>query len=521
MHTSISHLFFSSKRYKKQANLIHFTYSNLSQDRVKFHKLYLFNDYCFQFNCIDVLAVPEECQLNATYDFIIIGGGVVGCMIARFLSRYQASILLVEKEPDVGMGASSANSAIVHAGYDPLPGTLKAKLNVRANPMWDNLAGELNLPFERRGDYVVSIGQEELPGLEKLLDQGRQNGVPGMHFISAEEMRRREPEINPQVSGALWAPTGGICDPFAATVAAAENAVQNGLTILLDTAFEDFIIKSGRIVGIRTNRGTFGCRWAINAAGLYSDEVMHCAGVRPEFRITPRRGEYCVLDRAEITINNVLFPTPSKAGKGILVTTTLHGNTIVGPNANSVPDKRDRAVTSTGLTDIIDGGHKLVPSLNMRYIIATFAGLRATGNARCETPGIDYVSDFVIEIPQTIRGLVNLGGIESPGLTSAPGIALYVIELLKDAGEKLVERRDWQPIRPHRPRFRDLTHAEQARLIAEDARYGRVICRCEMITEGEILAEIHAPIPATTYDAIKRRTWLGTGRCLGGFDLPR
>ena len=459
--------------------------------------------------------------MNQFYDFIIIGGGVVGCMLARFLSRYQGSILLIEKEPDIGMGASSANSAIVHAGYDPLPGTLKARLNVRANAMWDNLAGELNIPFERRGDYVVAVGPEECAELDTLLERGRQNGVPGMHFISPEEMRHREPEITPQVSGALWAPTGGICDPFAATVAAAENAVQNGATFLLETAFEDFLIANGRIVGVKTNRGDFGCRWAINAAGLYADEVMHRAGVRPEFCITPRRGEYCVLDRAEITINNVLFPTPSKAGKGILVTTTMHGNTIVGPNANLIQDKGDRSVTGAGLAEIINGGHKLVPSLDMRHVIATFAGVRATGNARCETPGVDYTGDFVIEIPQTTGGFVNLGGIESPGLTAAPAIALYVIELLRDAGEKLVEKPGWQPIRPPRPRFRDLSHAEQARLIAEDPRYGRVICRCEMVTEGEILAEIHAPVPATTYDAIKRRTWLGTGRCLGGFDLPR
>jgi glycerol-3-phosphate dehydrogenase len=236
--------------------------------------------------------------MNQFYDFIIIGGGVVGCMLARFLSRYQGSILLIEKEPDIGMGASSANSAIVHAGYDPLPGTLKARLNVRANAMWDNLAGELNIPFERRDDYVVAVGPEECAELDTLLERGRQNGVPGMHFISPEEMRHREPEITPQVSGALWAPTGGICDPFAATVAAAENAVQNGATYPLETAFEDFLIANGRIVGMKTNRGDFGCRWAINAAGLYADEVMHRAGVRPEFCITPRRGEYCVLDRA-------------------------------------------------------------------------------------------------------------------------------------------------------------------------------------------------------------------------------
>jgi glycerol-3-phosphate dehydrogenase len=455
------------------------------------------------------------------YDFVIVGAGVVGSMLARALSRYQANILLIEKDVDVGMGASSANSAIVHAGYDPLPGTLKAKLNVQANPMWDNLAGELNFPFERRGDYVVAVGPEEIPGLEMLIEQGRLNGVPGIHFISADEMRKREPEITPQVSAALWAPTGGLCDPFAVTVAAAENAVQNGVKVMLDTGFEDFVWEKQRIIGVNTNRGIFHSRWVINAAGLYSDDVMHRAGVRPEFRITPRRGEYCILDRAEIMIHNVLFPVPTQAGKGILVTASLHGNTLVGPNARAVTSKEDRAVTSEGIDELCQGAHKLVPGLNMRYIIASFAGLRSTGNGPCADPSIHYNSDFVIEIPVGVQGLVNLGGIESPGLTSAPAIAQYVIGLLKDAGEKLVEKTGWQPIRPPRPRFRDMTHTDQARLIANDPRFGRVICRCEMVTEGEITAEIHAPIPATTYDAIKRRTWLGTGRCLGGFDLPR
>ena len=349
--------------------------------------------------------------MTAVYDFVIIGGGVVGSMLARTLSRYKAQILLIEREVDVGMGASSANSAIVHAGYDPLPGTLKAKLNVQANPMWDNLAGELNFPFERRGDYVVAVGPEERPGLEMLLEQGRRNGVPGIHFISADEMRKREPEINSQVSGALWAPTGGLCDPFAVTVAAAENAVQNGVKVLLDTSFKDFIWEDQRIAGVITNRGSFRSRWVINAAGLYSDDVMHCAGVRPEFSITPRRGEYCILDQAEITIHNVLFPVPTQAGKGILVTASLHGNTLVGPNAHAVSSKEDRSVTSQGIDELCSGAHKLVPGLNMRYIIASFAGLRATGNGPCANPDVQYNSDFVIEIPEGIEGLVNLGGI--------------------------------------------------------------------------------------------------------------
>lgn len=465
--------------------------------------------------------VTMKDRMKDQVDIIIIGGGVVGCMIARALSRYSVRILLIEKETDIGMGASSANTAIVHAGYDPVPDSLKAKMNVAANPMWDNLAGELNFPFERRGDYVVAIGPFELLKLDRLIEQGRRNGVPGMHLISGEEMRHREPNINPQVSGALWAPTGGLCDPFGVTVAAAENAVQNGAKVLTSTAFEDFILDGERVVGVKTNRGDFGCRWVVNAAGLYADEVMHRAGVRPEFKITPRRGEYMVLDKAEITINNVLFPVPSEVSKGILVTATLHGNPLCGPTANDIADKEDRATTGEGLEEIRQGALKMIPALNLRHLIAMFSGLRANGNAPCETPGVNYQHDFIIEIPAAPKGLVNLGGIESPGLTSSPAIAQRVVELLKDAGEVLREKPDWDPIRPPRPRFGILSREEQAMLIASDPRYARIICRCELVTEGEIVAEINAPIPARTYDAIKRRTWLGTGRCLGGFDMPR
>ncbi len=459
--------------------------------------------------------------MKQNYDVIIIGAGVVGAMTARFLSRYQLDILLIDKDADVGMGASSANSAIVHAGYDPLPGTLKALLNVQANAMWDSLAGELGIPFDRRGDYVVAVGTEELPAMDQLEQQGIKNGVPGIHVISADEMKHREPNINPKTSAALWAPTGGICDPFMATVAASENAVQNGADVLLETAFEDFIFEGTRVTGIKTNRGEFGCRWVVNAAGLYSDAVMHKAGVRPEFTITPRRGEYLILDRADLTINNVLFPVPTSAGKGILVTATLHGNTIVGPNAQVIADKEDHSVTREGMAELAAGATKLIPGLNLRSAIAVFAGLRAYGNAPCQTPGVKYDNDFIVEVPDRVQGLVNLGGIESPGLTAAPAIALRVIDLMKDAGEKFTERKGWCPIRPARPHLRDLSTAEQMQLIRNNPTYGRIVCRCENVSEGEILAEIHAPLPARTYDAIKRRTWLGTGRCLGGFDMPR
>ncbi len=459
--------------------------------------------------------------MSRSYDVIIIGGGVVGCLTARELARYSLSILLIEKETDIGSWTSAANTALIHPGYDPVPGSLKAQFNVAANPMWDDLAGELQFSFERGGDYVIAIGKEELPALDRLVEQGKLNGVPGLEVISGEEMLRREPMLNPQVSGALWASTGGMCDPFGVTVAAAENAVQNGVTLMTETAFTGFILDGGRVRGVHTSQGDFDCRWVVNAAGLFSDEVMHAAGVRPEFSITPRRGEYYILDRADVKINSVYFPVPTADSKGILVTTTVHGNTIVGPTANDIEEKTDRANTTEGMRELLDGAKKLVPSIEIKHIIAVFAGLRAAGNAACQTPGVNYAHDFIVEIPNNVQGFVNLGGIESPGLTSAPAIAQRVVELMKDAGEKMIKRADFNPIRPARPVFRHLNHSERQALITRDARYGRVVCRCENVTEGEIVAEIHSVVPARTYDALKRRTWLGTGRCQGGFDLPR
>ncbi|MBW6466957.1 MAG: NAD(P)/FAD-dependent oxidoreductase [Brevefilum sp.] len=459
--------------------------------------------------------------MQEEYDFIVIGGGVVGCIIARSISRYEGRVLLIDKEADLCMGTTAANTAIVHAGYDPLPNTLKARMNVKGNAMWDQLAGELDFAFERRGDFVVAVGEDELPALDVLLTQAKKNGVPGCLILSGPEVRRREKNITPETSGALWASTGGICDPFAVTIAAAENAVMNGAVVKLNTEFQDFIMEGNRIIGIKTNRGEFLSRWVINAAGLFSDVVMHKAGVRPEFKIKPRKGEYFVFDRADVQIDNVLFPVPSDKGKGVLVTTTVHGNTILGPNAEIIDDKEDTSTTIAGMDEIWAGARKLIPSLDRKHVIATFAGLRPMGNAPCKVPGVDYNADYIIEIPDEVQGFVNLGGIESPGLASSPAIAQEVIDLLKDAGEELREKKDWDPIRPSRPRFRDMSQKDRKLLVEMDPSYGRIICRCEDVTEGEIVAEIHAPVPATTYDAIKRRTWLGTGRCQGGFDSPR
>ena len=464
-----------------------------------------------------------EVYMTKDYDVIIIGGGVVGCMVARYLSRYKLDILLIEKESDIGMGTSSANSAVMHAGYDALPGTLKAKTNAISAPLWDNISKDLEFGFDRCGDYVVAVTEEQVDTLQTLKQQGHQNGVAEIEIISALELQQREPLISKDALAALWVPSGGILDTFAVTIAAAENAVLNGVTILLNTPFQEFLWEGKRVVGVKTPSAEYKARWVINAAGLYADDVMHKAGVRPEFYIRPRRGEYVILDTADFNLTQkaVLFPTPTDKGKGIVVASSVHGNSIIGPNSNFVDSKLDKTFTQAGFNEIWEGAAKLIPSINRRNIIALFAGLRAHGNAVCQTPGVNYTGDFVIEIPSNVEGFVNLGGIESPGLSASPGIALMVIDLLMQAGEPLEEKGHWNPKRPARPVFRHLPKSEQAALIAKDPSYGRIICRCENVTEGEILAEIHAPIPAITYDAIKRRTWTGTGRCQGGFDMPR
>ena len=455
---------------------------------------------------------------DRSFDIIIIGAGITGAFIARTLSRYHFSILLIEREADVGMGSSGANSAILHAGYDPRENSMKAAMNVRGNELWNNAAVELGVPMLRVGSFVAAVGSSEVPDLEKLYRRGLANGVKGLRLLNRDEALEKihtgKIPFNPAISGALWAPTAGIIDPFAAVLAACENAVDNGVTLLTGTAFQEFVITGQKIAGIKTSRGEFSCRWAINCAGLNCDEVMHKAGVRPDYRIKPRKGSYFVFDSSKIAIGHVLFQVPTEKGKGILVTTTVHGNMMIGPNAEPAENKEDASSSRESQDAIISGARKIVPELKTTDIIAEFTGIRATGN-ESDHP------DFIIEIPQEIQGLVNLGGIESPGLASAPAIAERVRDLLKDAGETLEEKREYNPVRIPRPRFKHLNHEERAWLVKNRPEYGRIVCRCEEVTEGELLAELRSSVPPRTYDGLKRRTWLGTGRCQGAFDIPR
>jgi glycerol-3-phosphate dehydrogenase len=445
-----------------------------------------------------------------SYDVIIIGAGVVGSLCARELARYRLDILLLDKCSDVGEGTTKANTAIVHAGYDAKPGSLKARFNVAGNALYDEVCGELDVDFDRCGTYVVGLADGDEATLRDLQARGVGNGIPGLEIISSAEMRRREPALTADVTGALFAATGGIVDPFQLCYAAAENAVTNGVELQLDTEVTGLLRDDGRISGVCTNRGDFHGRRVVIAAGLWADDLMHAAGL-DGFQIKPRKGEYFVMDKAAGgTVRNVLFPCPTTVSKGILVTRTIHGNVMLGPNACEVDDKYDLATTAPGLNEVMEGALKLVPGLDSRQVIRTFAGLRAGGST----------GDFHIDMPSEAPGLVVLAGIESPGLTAAPAIARHVVELLRESGLPLPENPAYDPIRHGIPRFAELGHAEREALIGKDPRWGRIVCRCEMVSEAEIVAACHAPVPARTYDALKRRVRVGAGRCQGGFDQP-
>ncbi|MBC7264574.1 MAG: NAD(P)/FAD-dependent oxidoreductase [Chloroflexi bacterium] len=448
--------------------------------------------------------------MSEVYDVAVVGAGVVGCLIARALSRYQLKILLLDKEADVCCGASKANTAIVHAGYDPKPGTQKAILNVGGNAMYDQLCTELGVHFLRCGTYVVAFSDDDVQTLDDLLKRGQRNGVPGLRIISREEMIRAEPHINPEVRAALYTPSGGIVDPFGLTIAAAENAVANGVEVRLETEVTGLLRHEGRVKGVVAGTQSFRSHFVVNAAGVYADEIMRMAGL-DGFTIRPRRGEYFVFDREMSPVRSVLFPCPTPVSKGIVVTTTTHGNTMVGPNAQDIESKEDTRVTAEGLDEVLHGAQRLVPSLDPRAVIRVFAGLRAVGST----------GDFLIEAAREAPGLINVAGIESPGLSAAPAIAERVVEILREEGLALYPKSDYNPIRVPPPDFSELSHRERAALIATDPRYGRIVCRCETVTEGEIVAAIHGLVPARNYDAIKRRTRCGSGRCQGGFDTPR
>lgn len=449
--------------------------------------------------------------ITAKADVVIVGGGIVGTAIARELSRYQLDVVLVEKEPDVAMGTSKANSGILHAGFDANPGTLKALTNVRGNKLYREIYQDLGIDIKFIGSLVVATSEDEMVTLYELLERGRKNGVPGLEILDKQTVLEREPNLSPKVLGALWAPTGGVMCPFGATIAFADNAVRNGVKIYTECPAEEIVAENGQVIGVKTAKGFIAAKYVINAAGLYADDISRSAGDN-SFNIKPRKGEYILFDKTVADlVNTVVFPTPSKVSKGILVSPTVHGNLFIGPNAVDIEDKDDLATSPEGLKEIIAGACKTVPNLPLNASITQFAGLRAASNS----------GDFVIKASEIVKGLIQAAGIQSPGLTAAPAIAEMVVGILKDQGLALTEKTDFEPKNAPKVKFHELTNEERAEVIAKNPLYGRIICRCESVTEGEIVDAIHAPCGAKTVDGVKRRTRAGMGRCQGGFCGPR
>lgn len=444
------------------------------------------------------------------YDVAVIGAGIIGCSIARVLSRYRLDTVLVEKEPDVADCTTKANSAIVHAGYDAKPGTLKARFNALGNPMYDRLCEELDVPFKRIGSLVLAFSEDDMQTIRKLYEQGIANGISGMEIWDGNKVLEAEPRINKDVMGALYAATCGVVGPWELAIAQAENAAENGVEVLLDNEVRN-IEKLAEGYRLYTDQRVIDARYVINCAGLHADRINDMVSDE-SFSISPRRGEYNIFDKSVGDIvKTVVFPCPSKLGKGILVSPTVHGNLLIGPNAEDLPDKEAFGTSSEGLRFIWEGAEKSVPHLPYNAIITGFSGLRA----RCER------DDFMIEEAAGAKGFINVAGIESPGLTSAPAIAEYVAGMLAGIDGGFEEKDDYVAERRRLARFSELNAEERQALIDKDPRYGRVICRCETVTEGEIVDAIHRKVGARTVDGVKRRVRPGSGRCQGGFCSPR
>lgn len=439
------------------------------------------------------------------YDVAVIGAGVTGSMTARELSRYNIKVALIDRCNDVAMGTTKANSAIVHAGFDAVPGTLKAELNVRGTALMPEVCKTLHVPFKPIGSYVIAFCEEEMKTLEELLERGKKNGVPGLEIIDAAKLHESEPNVNPDAVGALFAPTAGIVCPYELTIAAAENAVTNGAEFIrnFDVRKIDW---DGEIFDISDGETSVKAKYIVNAAGVYCDSVAAMIGDN-SLSVIPRKGEYMLCDKSVGKVaNHVLFQCPNPMGKGVLVTPTVDGNLLLGPTAIDIEDKENTDTTSEALDDVLARVRKTVPSITTREVITSFAGLRA--HLECD--------DFIIGKSEKNDRFINAAGIESPGLSSAPAIALYITDIIVvDTGAE--EKSDFNPVREEPVRFRHMSNEERKALIEKNPAYGRIICRCETITEGEILDAIRAPAGARDVDGVKRRTRAGMGRCQGGF----
>ena len=441
------------------------------------------------------------------YDVVIIGAGVVGGMIARTLSAYTLKICILEKENDVAMGATKANSAIVHAGFDAKPGTLKARLNREGACMMPKIAEELGVKYKNNGSLVIGFNEEDRKTIEALLKRGAENGVEGLKILEKEEARKLEPNISENVTCALYAPTGAIICPYALCIAAVGNAMDNGAELKTNFAVSAIAYSEGRYF-ISSEKETVEAKVVINAAGVHADEIAKMAG-DASFSIMPRKGEYILLDKdCGDLVTSTIFRTPSEKGKGILVSPTVDGNLLIGPTAEDGEDKEDKATTSEGLSKIIKEANENIKGVPEGKSITSFSGLRAVGST----------GDFIINSPR--EGFINAAAIESPGLSASPAIARMVLDMLFSMGVALTEKEAYSPRRKPMHCFREASIEEKNKIIKKDKAYGKIVCRCEGVTEGEILEAIRTEPKPRDMDGVKRRTRAQMGRCQGGFCTP-
>lgn len=442
------------------------------------------------------------------YNVAVIGCGIVGASVAWELSKYNLKVAVLEKENDVACGTTKANSAIVHAGYDPKPGTKMARLNVLGSEMMEELCRRLGVEYEKIGSLVLAFNEKEMETVREIYERGKENGVRGIRILSKEEALEIEPDLNTEVFGALYAPTAAIINPWGLCIALAENAVLNGAKLKLNTEVKGISRKDGYYL-IETNRGAVEARYIVNAAGAYSDKVSEMA-VNPFFKITPIKGEYFLMDKSQgKAVKHVIFQTPNELGKGVLIAPTVHGNLIVGPSTEKTADPDDTSVTSLGLEKVLNTSRLSCEKVDFSESIRNFAGVRATA---------EEIDDFIIEASKP--EFINAAAIKSPGLSSAPAIALEVVKLLGGNGLKLQKKEHFEEYRCPKL-FKDMSETEKIEARSRDKNYGRVICRCETITEGDILASLKSPIPPISIDGLKRRLRPGSGRCQGGFCGPR
>ena len=441
------------------------------------------------------------------YDVAIIGAGVVGAMAARELSRYNLKVCVLEKENDVAMGASRANSGIIHGGYDPIPGTMKAKMNTAGVPLLYEAARELNVHYQNNGSFVCAFGEDENPAIDALYERGLANNIEKLQILSGEEARAMEPNLSEKVTRVLYIPTAGIICPYDLTIAAMGNAMDNGAELLRN--FEVTSITEGFLVTAADGR-TVESEYLLNCAGGYSDKVARMVG-DDFFTIIPRAGEYMLLDKSEGSrVKHTIFQVPSKEGKGILVSHTVDGNLLTGPTALKVETPASVETTPEGLAMVSRLAAKSVPSVNFRQVITSFSGVRSSAHG----------DDFIIRPSDANPKCVHTGAIDSPGLTSCVAIAKYAVELLEKQGLTLNMKADWNGHRENTRAFREMSDEEKDAFIKENPDYGKIVCRCETVSEGEIRAAIRRNPPAFDVDSVKRRTRSGMGRCQGGFCSP-